>query len=1090
MDQEHKANRRVRRGSKLTPPLPDLAHWLNRPRIIDKMQRQLASQRLLVLEAQPGQGKTVAAVQFFHRLELQPLWYRIDPDDADPQRLWNILAALLHEHFPDNALAPAQSPPTSELERLLYQIELANDRTLYLVFDGLEALVERNESSALLAYLIANAPNNLRILLLGRQLPSNLAQIAANDAAAWLRNEELAFNEEEIRELYQQVLQLDYPRRSASTIHRLSQGWPMSVSCLIDSIRSVGEHALEEPLDNWPPLRKALIELDEYFRLRVLNRVSPIQQRMLATMAWLDPAQSQQLAAALQLDNATGELQKLLAANLFVSRSGDHSDRYRLHPLFRGFLKRNSDVLLGPEELRLALGRAAGCARDQGLIEEAARHAWTGGDLSLADALVRKHHELLLSTDLLGLLGQTGLSLTQSQIRSHPWLALLLGSNALELDPGRSLPLMQAIQQAFADAGDRCGELAALARLLVGECLSDGCLSTISPLMSRLQTLLHAHTEPLSPSLALLVSLASASVQLFTHGTSLRAQAMADRALHLAQQLGAINQEIKLRLIRGSAYILLGDFDCAGIEVEHLHRYLTNPALTDLNRLLIRTYFCNLLNCLGAYESFTRHAGKLERDDQRGLLHRSLFGPLLQRWRADQALARGDIAGMLKHADAGLALGFSAFSPHLRSQLLLYRAYAHAAQGKAEQARDAAEESARLREQAGGSHYLLQSRVLLGRTYALLGDVERARATLDAAIQEAPEIGAPFPLAGAYAHRAWLHLSAQREDLAVADAEAFLTIMHTRGYRTCYGWCPEVIQPVLELAQRHGLLSGYPRTLARQGLGVDIDEHGVSRPLLRLKTLGGFEMWQHGRLLLDSRDLTPRPQQYVATLAAAPGGELPRDALQETMWPDGGQSTSKLYALRNRIKNVVAAKHPDVDIESYLVLRGSLARLENVEIDAHQFVEHVQRGIQHTRNNRLWHADNAFYEAQLLWHGSYFPTAPETDLIRDYRAELSRLDHQRVTLWTESLIAAGDIGEAIEVLRGHFELDPTDTEVAERLHKLYILRGSPVAAAKVLRRHRSALEQEGYPAEEIECALDAMLARLGVDSRSPSPLAG
>ncbi|RFA38828.1 BTAD domain-containing putative transcriptional regulator [Alkalilimnicola ehrlichii] len=303
--------------------------------------------------------------------------------------------------------------------------------------------------------------------------------------------------------------------------------------------------------------------------------------------------------------------------------------------------------------------------------------------------------------------------------------------------------------------------------------------------------------------------------------------------------------------------------------------------------------------------------------------------------------------------------------------------------------------------------------------------------------------------------------------------------MRSNDYRNCFAWSPQIIIPVLRFAVKHDIEAAFARSLAEKRLGLDIDHQGMTRPLIQLRTLGRFEIWLEDTLLIRGRDLTPRPQQYVATLIAAPGHELPRESLQEAMWPDAGQSSSKLYALRNRIKNVIAARHANIDVEAYFALRGSLARIEHAITDAQSFSSYVRRGLQHWRHNELWHAGNAFYAAHLLWHGGYFPTAPETDLVRDYRGELERLNQKRVIVWSEILIADGDIDEAVELLSSYFESDPTHNEVASRLHRLHFLNGDPVAAGKILQRHQAALYREGYPPEEVNCILEDICTDAG-----------
>jgi ATP/maltotriose-dependent transcriptional regulator MalT/DNA-binding SARP family transcriptional activator len=1077
-------------AGKITPPRADPECYLYRPRLLGRLQNAASRARAVLLEGQAGQGKTIAAAQLLVQLQAPAVWYRLDGQDEEPATLVSSLAHLLAEHIEGAVPAPTAghlgpAEIQAAADQLLAQLAARQVATpLFVVFDDLDAAEACASVLELIAYFVRNAPQGVKFLLIGRSIPAAISALPT-EASVWIRNLELAFTEEEIRLLYQQVMKLRYPRRFAATVHRLTAGWTFGVVQFVEGMRTAGAYYAGAPLEQWPPLHVAHEAVHAFFRQQVIARLSPEEQSLLAALAWLDPVDPIQAAAALQSDTVERQLHKFRNRNLFLHAVSGDATRYTLHPLFRTFLQQESHALLGAGVAREILGRAARWARQHGRAETALRQALRAGELTLADDLIRQDHTLLLTA-----VHDLGVSQEDAEAIAgrgceHPWLALLVGTALMELDPARALPLMAQIQEQFREDAEPAGELAAMAQQIIGQGVANGCLTTIAQLQARVQDLLHLKKEPLSAALDLLITLALASSSMFLGAGTREANDYADRALALAQQLGLSNHEVKLRLVRGFAYILLGDFPKASVEVEHLFAYLQEPNLSDLNRLLIRAISCNLLNCYGADESFSRHAGKLVRDDRRGLFRRTLVGPLIFRWRADRALARGDITSMLQYAEAGLALGFCAFSPHLRAQLLQYRAYAHAARGARTEAMADAAEADRLRAEAGGEHYRLHTHIMLGMTFAQLKAWTQADEHLSAAVAAAPQINAPYPLAGAYLHRCHLRLQSGREADAIEDCRAFLSVMREHEFSSCFAWSPQAAHPLLQLAIQREIDPATARALAEQRLGVYFDKHGVPHPLLRLQTLGGFEVWQGDVRLAGSKELTPRPQQYVATLAAAPGCELSREALQEAMWPDGGQSASKLYALRNRIKNVIVAQRPEVDIEAYFVLRGSLARLEHVEIDARTFFDQVRRGLQFWRNNQFWQADNAFYEAHLLWHGSYFPTAPDTDYIRDFRAELDRLDHQRVTLWSEILIRMGAYNEASDVLAAHFEADPTSTEVAARLHTLHFLRGDPVGAAKLLRRHQDALEQEGYPAEEIDCVLEEISAGLNAPEYTP-----
>nr|WP_028317892.1 hypothetical protein [Desulfobulbus elongatus] len=90
------------RADKFFPPRIDAAQCLSRERIIEfLLQRGHARTNCIVVEAQPGLGKTTAVKQFLDRVGLPSIWYRVGPEDADPGYFLQAIPACLNTLLPD-----------------------------------------------------------------------------------------------------------------------------------------------------------------------------------------------------------------------------------------------------------------------------------------------------------------------------------------------------------------------------------------------------------------------------------------------------------------------------------------------------------------------------------------------------------------------------------------------------------------------------------------------------------------------------------------------------------------------------------------------------------------------------------------------------------------------------------------------------------------------------------------------------------------------------------------------------------------------------------------------------------------------------
>lgn len=403
------------------PRRPEL---LSRPRLLKSLQGSLDN-KLLLISAPAGYGKTSLLIDLAEDLDMPVCWLSLDPLDRDPQRFIAYLIASLAEQFPDvgatsrlqlNQLRSIEDDAESILVMLTNELYEHAENDFLLILDDFHLLDDVPVISSLLNRFLQLVDENCHLLLSSRTLPAldDVTLMVAREQVAGLSHTELEFNLREVQALYAQNYHQHISDETAAQFVKQTGGWitgmVLSNQPGITRVSGVDAFAYlgHQVLDQQP----------EDVRLFLLRTSLPEEFNAEVCEIILGPLHSGP-------QNWTAMMGLILEKNLFVLPLGADGRWLRYHPLFREFLQARLKAEL-PQDVQPILERMVMAYEKAGEWEKAYFTCSQLGDSEALAELVERAGAFMIQNAVVTLEGWIN-SLPPALVLTRPGLISLRG---------------------------------------------------------------------------------------------------------------------------------------------------------------------------------------------------------------------------------------------------------------------------------------------------------------------------------------------------------------------------------------------------------------------------------------------------------------------------------------------------------------------------------------------------------------------------------------------------------------------------------------------------------------------------------------
>ena len=1073
-------------ANKFYPPRIDESQSLLRASLLStKLPQDIATKKIILIEAQAGQGKTTLAHQFLHHALYDYIWYQIGPEDSDPVFLLAALLANLTNKFPDfsspqlsyifeqGAIGPLDLDRCATI--LLRDLDNYLTEDIYITFDDLHLLPAGAMTNSLLEYLLDASPPKLHYILISRH-PVELKSKALRNGAgiSYLNTSDLALNSSEIENLFNNVLNKNITRQEAIEIERITRGWVMGIILASHPVSGQGQFWKNSASPVSTSLKHG--HMLEYFQDEIFDQIPTALHAPFLQLSFISEIPVDLAVQITGIQDMETILAGMARENFFVYRLDDTKRVFRFHHFFQEFLQLQAGTTLTCAEINTIHTIEAHYYLKKNMLEKALACYRNAGDYRSMDTILQHQGMLLIEKNrtltILSLLD----TIPKEILLQYSWLTLYAGLLRIDFTPQTTLPFFDAARSSFIKDGEETGEIIALSQTIYFHFVISGLYNLGGRLLPRLENLFKKNAATLPVHVQIMAARNLAVGFCFFVSDMDKAREYAFLANTMATRHDMRNFIASTRFTLGYIELLSGNLAQFPREAENCFALINDPLVGMSNKLTFRVMHLCYLSMTGDFQNFLHQQQALQESIDQKVITQTVAAPYLYVWGCSCLIAQGEIDKGMDLLTRGIDISSTARIDHMHSQLLQWQAYAASIKGDKEQARSIIEESIRLRGVAGGPFYQAFQLILAGAIYTRTGDTDLATAALRDGIDLALSVPSPYLHVCGLFHRGYLALLLEDRASALDDLRQGLSLMKRHGYSCFWSWEPVMMTRLFSESIAAGIEKEFVMSLARKRLQLSFSASGAIIPLLRFTLLDNFSISQGKEIIFNIDDFTISQREILGLMLTAKGQKIDQEKAQLYFWPDSppDKARKKFDALLGRLRKIFA-NHITAPVQNYIALNKGFLCLHHAETDIFQFMAACKSALAHSRKNEWWQAGNSCHQALSLWKGNLPADAFINEFSSSWENILLNTFAEVSLTWADHLAAIGRMDEAIQIVENVLHSNGLEEKAVILLCNLYLQNNKPIKVRKALERYKAALEEIDYTREEIENILSDIM---------------
>ena len=433
---------------------------LTRSRLISLLD-DLLDYPFTLISAPAGYGKTSLMIDLANQVDYPVCWFSIDPLDLDPNRFLAHFIHAIQVQFPEfghstlsvleNQANPLQDP-AQLISNLINEIYQAISEHFVLFLDDFHYLNTDQEICAFISSFGQAMDDNTHLVMASRTLFDfpDLPLLIGRRMAKGIGFGELAFQTDEIRSYYTNILKRDISNEKINNLFDQTEGWITGLVFSADT-----DITAMPGYNNMDKVTGA--DLFQYLAEQVLDKQPKQIQKFLLRSSLVDefnPDYCDQIFGQPDSDGWADVISDLQKNNLFIQQTEDEASWFRYHTLFKDFLRPRLHEQC-PEIEKDILSRLLAIHRESNSWEKAFEIASQLGSPVLMAEVIENASSDLIHQGRIKLLSSWLETLPEEGFEAYPILFILRGISHTSLgNPSQGLTYINSIINKTAIAND------------------------------------------------------------------------------------------------------------------------------------------------------------------------------------------------------------------------------------------------------------------------------------------------------------------------------------------------------------------------------------------------------------------------------------------------------------------------------------------------------------------------------------------------------------------------------------------------------------------------------------------------------------